>query len=272
MAAAVIKRDVKKIKFLLDNGVSTNFTRTRLHIGIFNPILHIIIDNDKYGDDYEIVEMFLEKGMSPNEPFFMLPLYMAVKYSKFKICQSLIKYEANIIMALTYRAFNPHNRIPFTKFMLYDVIKSKNVDLLKDILKHINLEFFENDYFRIPMIYSLIERRREEIKLCIKYGFQMQYTVSLSYQLYIDHFKETKFAHKYHSDNWHKFGEDIEEEVLNEPKNLSIIILSHLKDEGSYFSMLPFDVLKLIIIEAGLSFLNRRRDILEKSIKKCKME
>jgi len=273
LAAAVIERNVEKIKFLLDNGVSPKFMKTRLHVGIFNPILHIIIDNHKYGDDYEIVELLLEKGISPNEPVFMLPLYMAVKYSKFKICQSLLRYGASVKSALTFIQIGIDNRPPFTKFVLYNIIKSKNLYLLRDLLKRIDFSFFRNDYFRIPIIYSLIEGRKEEVKLCIKYGFEMQYIIDMSYKLYVHCMKDTKFEVRYYGYDWYVFGKKLEREVLNESEVLILILLAHEKDEQSHFNCLPLDVLKLIVIESRLRF-SRRYDNFKRNIinKKHKVE
>jgi hypothetical protein len=252
-----MNRELKKIKFLLEYGIHPDCKLTNFSVGYFRPLIHIITDNRKHGDDNEIVKLLLDHGASINEPLYVNPLSMALRYKKYKICKTLINYGADIDICLEIRPIDVKTFKP-TDFNLYRFIKSENLVLLKKLIKNTSPRTMKKEYFFIPVIYSLIEKREKEIKIFIRYGFRLVYTAVVTFLNYYSFIRDTRFGDRYIKTEWYKFGQKLElevkKEVLDECKVLNMIFLSNIHDENSYFYILPLDVLKVIISIAGLVY------------------
>jgi len=235
--------DCKRMKFFIDSDYFPTHQ-------IINPIISGI----NYGDDYELIEMFLKKGASiglnPNSSSYMRKnmLCNALITRKYEIAKVIIKNAKDMEILLKQEEVVSCIEEPLT-LILY----SQNLDLIRTFSRHMDFSLVKNDmYYQMILESGTIAKKYTAIKIFIKFGLDLN-DLSSKYK----EFKEEK--------------KNIENQLKKEYEIIDLILLGHYKDENSFFfhNFFPLDLVKFILLESELRY---PRKVNSYSIKKIKLE
>jgi len=244
----VMYKRKKEIEILLKYGIDPD-CKTSIFLGLV-PTLYIVTQNREYGnytvlysgeiygDDYEIMELFLKNGACLIERKKLFKI--ALENRKFEICKVIIKYVKSMEEILK-DDINLVNHM-----ILHKIIKSGNLDLFKSILRKMDPDLINFEKYCQPIYHFLLKNKNNEaMKLVVKHGFDLNNTnnvfCALSYE------KKIKIKKKVNQ---------IIEDVKTECRKLNILFISHYKEENTFFhnSNFPLDLLKIVIKMTGLSY------------------
>jgi len=244
---SVIYKRKKEIEILLDYGIDPDCKNGKRLETV--PTLQIVSVKNEYGnyihlysceyygDDYETMELFLKNGASLIE---MSKLFrIALDNQKFEICKVIIKYAKDI------EDISEKQDI-IINTSLYKILKSRNIELLRSFLKKFDPNLVKFRRYHGPILDFLCnDKWYEMMKLFVKYEFDLHEVLSFSKE-YTD-YGRLKLLKK---------ADKIIKDVRNECRVLNLLLLSHYKDEGSFFhhSFFPLDLLKIILPMTGITY------------------
>jgi len=241
-------------------------------------IKNTYMDAIDYGDDYELIEIFIKKGASfslktrLNTKFDMLEL--ALKERKYKICKVIVKYTTESLNYL----FEKSHSIGECYTLIW-FVNSKDLELVEEISKKTNFGLM-NEKWDIHYFYNLIANiscilngSRNIFKIFIKNGLDLEILEANVRGLYPENLRMFK-----------KYKKQLEDEMEKEDKEkidkINSILLGHFKDSNSLFynSDFPLDLVKFIFSIIDLKYpklksvVKRKTSDLNDDTKKRKIE
>jgi len=218
----------------------------------------IEFDELGYGDDYELIELFLKKGASIGiDSGKKNLLYHALIAKKYEIAKVIIKNAKSMESLL----IQERNVITYNEPLIL-IIDSQNLDLIRTFARCMDFGLVKGNYFYYKEILAsaIIRQKYTSIKIFIRFGLDLED----AYNNFLN-----KTFYKDINEIFKKEKENIKNQLKEEYEVLNLILLGHYKDENSFFSFIPLEIIEDIILKTDLRYPRRTNP---SSIKKIKFD